>query len=201
MTEPNTTRCPRRRKAVVVAVLVLAVIGIVAWQMRRAHDRPPPAAAEPLQPVTPAEDVRRQAQAAVSERMNDPAYRDRLDRLADQRRPLAAQAVALREEIEAWQQAQAATNAAFASDLAKLAALRQQTNNVQQAAIEAQAQAVDDWMARDPQGRILLSRRKDLDIRRSALIREVKATIARRMQQQADRPAPTTVEAVQESEK
>jgi uncharacterized protein YdcH (DUF465 family) len=193
--EPSGGRRSRAAKIALANLLLLVVVAVAVLLFLRHHQRSPGATGGAVvEPLSPVEAAQRDTQAWVTERMKDPEYREQLRAIDESRRVLATQANALEAEVVAWQQKLAAENAEFSALLAKLEALRSQTDaGTTETAVAEVKQAIQALMEQDPRGSELLARQNTLNTQRDALQQEALRTVGLRMQRQQAKQFGQTV--------
>lgn len=174
-----------------VVVAAVAVVAIRSRMPRKPVPATPPAPAR--QPARTVEEARRQARAAVRERLADTNYLAQLKGVDERRRVLAEEGAALNAEIEAWRRQLAAEQPEVAAELEQIKTLGQRQaegDDTAAAALAARTAALQSLMAQDPRGKALQARQQDLKARAEALTREARTIIGARMRRQAGPAAP-----------
>ncbi len=135
-----------------IATIILNVVSCRSRRQAVAEPTPP-------KPLSVAE----RTQKMIDERMADPAYTNGLAKLAVRQMDLARQRNAVRNEILAWRKGFLASNEEAKATVEKLQAMERDGMSPTNAAFSALVGRLDELMAADPEGKLLLQKRDEIE--------------------------------------
>ena len=137
---------------IIVGAVATIVLNVLSCRNRNAVQTPPA-------PLSAAE----RTQKMIEERMADPVYSNGLVKLQIRQRELAVLRNDLRNEVKLWREGFLGSNEEARAVFEKLQALEKDGTSPTNAAFASLVARLDELMAADPQGRLLLEKRDKIE--------------------------------------